>query len=186
MNRPRTWTLVALIVLAAASRLVPHPENVTPTAAIALFGAATFASRRVAVLVPLAALLLSDGLLHLTFLAGWQPRGGFYAGQWAVYACTLATVGLGLGLRRRRTVPTVAGATLASSVIFFVVTNFAYVYGADSIYPRTPDGLLLGYQMALPFFRNSLLGDLFYVAMLFGALALAEARFPALRRPGLA
>src|SRR4051812_17429625 len=114
MNCPRFWALTALVLLAAASRLAPHPVNVTPVSAIALFGAATFRGRVASALVPLATLLLSDGLLHLTYLVGWQPRVGFYPGQWVVYACVVATTLLGFLLRRRRTVATVALATLAS------------------------------------------------------------------------
>ena len=63
------------------------------------------------VVVPLGSLLLSDLLLHLTYLAGWQPYWGFYRGQWVIYACFLATILVGFLLRRRRTVSTVAMAT---------------------------------------------------------------------------
>jgi hypothetical protein len=183
MNRPRFWFLLALAVAAAASRVVPHPSNFSPMAAIALFGAATFHHRRSAILVPLGTLLLSDLLLHLSYLAGWQPHWGFYSGQWVVYACALVTVGIGFLLRRRRTVPTLALATLSSSLVFFLVTNFVWFYGSDSLYPRNLQGLIDCYAAALPFFRNSLAGDAFYATLLFGSLALAESRFRALRRP---
>src|SRR3954453_10922523 len=96
MNRPPFWFLVPLILLAAASRLVPHPPNVTPLAAVALFGGATFGRRWLAFLVPLAALLLSDLLLQVTYLAGWQSSWGFYRGQWVVYACFVLTASLGI------------------------------------------------------------------------------------------
>src|SRR4051812_24594789 len=126
MNRPRFWFLVTLILLAAASRLVPHPPNVTPLAAVALFGGATLERRWLAFLVPLAALLLSDMLLQVTYLAGWQPNWGFYQGQWVVYACSLLTASLGSLIRRRhRDVLTVLTATLAGSLTFFLATNFA-------------------------------------------------------------
>jgi hypothetical protein len=183
MNRIRFWCLTALIVTAAISRLLPHPPNVAPLAALALFGGATLPTRRSALLVPLAALLLSDLLLEVTYRAGWQGSWGIYPGQWAVYACFLITAALGRMIRQRRTVPAVVMATVASALIFFVVTNFA-VWAGGSLYPRTVGGLLLCYEMALPFFRNSLAGDLTYSAALFGAMALAEARFPILR-PGV-
>jgi Family of unknown function (DUF6580) len=182
MNLRRFWFLTALALFAAASRLVPHPPNFTPMAAVALFGAATFQSRWLAIVVPLGALLVSDLLLHLTYLAGWQSNWGFYRGQWVIYVCVLVTVGIGFLLRRRRTVPTIAAATLVSSIIFFLVTNLVLVHGSGSLYPATFRGLLLSYEMALPFFRNSLAGDVLYVTALFGGLALAEARFPSLRR----
>jgi hypothetical protein len=181
MNGSRFWFLGALTLFAVASRVLPHPYNFTPMAAVALFGAATFGRPRAAVLVPLGSLLLSDLLLHLTYLAGWQPNWGFYPGQWVVYACVLATIGFGFLIRRHRNVGTIAAASLASSVLFFLVTNFAYIYGSDSIYPRTLEGLVLGYQAAIPFFRGTLGGDVFYTFALFGSLALAEAKFPKLR-----
>src|SRR5512135_2393027 len=108
MNRPRFWFLTTLAFLATASRLVPHPPNFAPMAAVALFGAATFPSRWSGVVVPLVSLLLSDLLLHLTYLAGWQPHWGFYRGQWVIYACCLVTILVGFLLRRRKTVSMVA------------------------------------------------------------------------------
>jgi hypothetical protein len=181
MNRPRFWFLVTLILLAAASRLVPHPPNVTPLAAVALFGGATIERRWPAFLVPLAALLLSDLLLQGTYLAGWQPNWGFYQGQWVVYACFVLTASLGFLIRRRRNALTVLTATLAGSLIFFLATNFAS-WASGMMYPRTAPGLLLCYEMALPFFRYSLVGDIAYSAILFGGMALAEARIPVLRQ----
>jgi hypothetical protein len=181
MNRPRFFFLSALALFAAVSRLAPHPENVTPVAAVALFGAATFASRKSAFFVPLGALLLSDVALEVTHRAGLQPMRGFYPGQWVVYACILGTVGLGFLLRRHRNIPAIALATLGSALLFFALTNFVYFYGPDSLYPRTLPGLLECYERALPFFRNSLGGDFAYTTLLFGSLALAELFFPALR-----
>ena len=181
MNRPRFWFLFGLTAFAAASRLLPHPENFAPIAALALFGAATFEGGRSAVLVPLLALLLSDALMQVAYTAGWQHRPGFYEGQWVVYGCILATVGIGLLVRRKRNPATIAAATLAGSVVFFVVTNFVYFYGSTSIYPRTLGGLVECYTMAIPFFRNTLMGDVFYSAVLFGTFALAEATFPLFR-----
>ena len=181
MNRPRFWFLFGLTAFAAASRLLPHPENFAPIAAVALFGAATFEGRRSAVLVPLLALLFSDVLMQATYAAGWQHRPGFYEGQWVVYACVLATVGIGLLVRRRKNLGTIAAGTLASSVVFFLVTNFVFFYGSMSLYPRTFAGLVECYVLAVPFFQNSLIGDVFYSAVLFGTFALAEASFPLFR-----
>jgi len=182
MNPARYWFLTALIVLAAVSRIVPHPLNFAPFAAIALFGAATFPSRWSAVVVTYASLLLGDCLLQGTFLAGWQPYRGFYSGQWVIYACLIPSILLGLAIRGRRSFATVASATLAGSVFFFVVTNFAvWADGLGGLYPKTYQGLLLCYEAAIPFFRNTVAGDAFYATALFGGLALAEATFPALR-----
>jgi hypothetical protein len=181
MNRPRFWFLLTLILVAAASRLVPHPPNVTPLAAVALFGGATLERRWAAFLLPLAALLLSDLLLQVTYLAGWQPNWGFYQGQWVVYACFVLTASLGLLIRRRRNVRAIMLATVASSLVFFLMTNFA-VWAGGLMYPKNAAGLGLCYEMALPFLRNSLMGDIAYSLLMFGALAVAEARIPLLRQ----
>jgi hypothetical protein len=113
-------------------------------------------------------------------MAGWQPNWGFYHGQWVVYTCFVLTACLGFLIRRRRNVRAIALATVAGSTVFFLVTNFAF-WASGLMYPRTLSGLGLCYEMALPFFRNSLLGDLACSLTLFGALALAEAGFPVLR-----
>jgi hypothetical protein len=74
----------------------------------------------------------------------------------------------------------IAGAALASSIIFFVLTNFG-VWAFGSWYPKTWEGLVACYVAAIPFFHNTLLGDAFYVSVLFGGLAFAEKRWPVLR-----
>jgi hypothetical protein len=90
-----------------------------------------------------------------------------------------------LVLRRRRSLPAVAGCTLAGSVVFFLVTNFAWWAGYD-LYPHTWEGLLVCYAAALPFFGWTLLGDAFFATVLFGGFALAARHYPALRRDAVA
>ena len=170
MNTTRFITLAVLILAAAASRLIPHLPNFTPIGAMALLGGAAFSSKRAAFLVPLAALSLSDVVL------------GFYATAPVVYACFAFTVCLGFWVRGNRSVPRIAVAAIMSTVLFFVVTNFA-VWAAGTLYPRTGAGLAACYVAAIPFFRNMLAGNLIYSALLFGALALAESRFVRLREP---
>src|SRR5882672_9963896 len=109
MSRPR-FVILALIILAAASRLIPHPPNFASITAVALFGGAYLTDKRLALIVPLAALLLSDLVL------------GFYSHMEIVYGSFLLVVCLGFLLQRKRSVLRIAGAALASSVVFFVVT----------------------------------------------------------------
>jgi hypothetical protein len=184
--KARTAVLVGMVLLAALSRLVPHPPNFTPLGALALFAGAQFRSRWVAFLVPLAAMLLSDAALQvLTCLGwgdGWLAHGtGFYRGMWVVYAAIALVTAVGLLLRRRKSLPAVAGGVLAGSTLFFLVTNFAWWAGYD-LYPHTLAGLVESYTAALPFYRWTLLGDACYATVLFGGLALAERRYPVLRR----
>ncbi len=164
----RLLALVGVILVAAASRLIPHPPNVTPIAAMALFGGAQFADRRLAFLVPLSAMFLSDLVIGLHRLLP------------VVYACFALIVGLGFWVRPRKSFGRIAGATLAGSVLFFAVTNFG-VWAMGSLYPKTLDGLVAAYIAAIPFFRNTLLGDALFAAVLFGGFTLLEVTVAAVR-----
>ena len=149
---------VLLIALGAAARLFPHPANVAPIAAIALFGG-MYLPKRYAVIAPLIALVASDFII------------GFYS--WpillTVYGSFVLTALIGLWIRRRRTFTRVLGGAVFGSILFFLTTNAA-VWAFGAMYPHTIGGLLESYTMAIPFFRNSLLGDLFYVGILVGSM----------------
>ena len=172
MLKPRFLVLVSMILVAAASRLIPHPPNMTSLTAAALFGGAYFSDRRLAFLVPLSALFLSDLVL------------GFYRHMEVVYLSFALIVIIGLWLQKHRTALPIAGAALASSVLFFVLTNFG-VWAFDALYPKTLTGLVACYVAAIPFFQNTLLGDLLYTAVLFGGFALLEKWLPILRDPAV-
>ena len=149
-----------LIVLAAASRLLPHPPNFAPVAAIGLFAGA-HVDKRLGWLVPLAAILLSD------LVIGFYHPVSMLFNYLAFATCLL----LGSGwLSRSRSLGRIAGAVLASSVAFFIVSNFGM--WASGYYPRTWAGLVQCYTAALPFFRNTLASDAIYSTALFGGHAL--------------
>lgn len=173
MYRIRFSVITGMILAGAASRLIPHPPNFAPIGAMALFGGACFTRKRWAVVVPLAAMFFSDLVLGLHRLIP------------VVYGSFALIVCLGYWLRTRRKLGPIAVATLGSSVLFFVLTNFG-VWALGSWYPKTWAGLVACYVAAVPFFRNTLLGDAVYAALLFGGLALAEKGFPALREPAVA
>jgi hypothetical protein len=184
----RTAILIGMVFLVALARLVPHPPNFAPIGAMALFGAAHFRRTWLAFLAPLAAMLLSDAALQVTtglgLHGGWLAHStGFHRGMWVVYGTIALVTAVGLLLRKRKSVWAVTGCVLASSVLFFVITNFA-VWAAGELYPRTAEGLLQCYVAAVPFFHWTLLGDAFFAAVLFGGFALAERRHQALRLAG--
>jgi hypothetical protein len=162
--------LLALFVifLAGALRFAPHPQNLTPIGAIALFSGAIIRDRRIAFVFPLLAFFARDLFI------------GYHKLTLLVCASFLINVALGLLLRDRRTVGRVSLATLAGSIQFFLVTNFG-VWLLLGTYPRTYSGLVSCYVAGLPLFRNTLAGDAFYSVLLFGGYALAERMFPALR-----
>lgn len=175
MHTPRFRIVVGMILTAAISRLIPHPPNFTPIAAIALFGGAYFSDKKAAFVVPLVAMYVSD--LALGFLV--YDFGWFHATMPFVYASFALIVSLGFRLREQRSVDRIIVAAFASSVLFFLITNFG-VWVAGSLYPRTIEGLVTCYVAAIPFFQNTLLSNALYTALLFGGFSLAERRFPAL------
>lgn len=152
------WILpVILIILGAGARLVPHPANVAPIAAIALFGA-MYLPRRMALVLPLIALFISD------LMIGWYELPMMLS----VYGSFLIIGLIGLAVRKRKNVVTIVGGTLLGSVLFYIITNgVGWMFG--SLYPHTAAGLIESYTMAIPFFRNTLLGDLFFVGLLVGS-----------------
>ena len=149
-----------LIPLGAIARLLPHLPNFTPIGGMALFGAA-HGSRRSALIAPLAALALSD-----IFIGG-------HATMPYVYASFVIIALMGMFVFRNGvSMPRVVGASMASSLILFAVSNFG-VWAAGTLYPPTWQGLMSCYLMALPYLRNTMLGDLFYAGVFFGGYALA-------------
>ncbi|MBI4428717.1 MAG: hypothetical protein HY562_06325, partial [Ignavibacteriales bacterium] len=155
-----------LILAAALSRLIPHPPNFAPIAAMALAGG-VYLDKRFAIIVPLAALLLSDAII------------GFHSLMVFVYGSFLAISFIGLWLKSHKKPLPVFGAALASSCLFFVVSNFGVWLLADgSIYPRSIAGILECYIAAVPFFQNTVLGDVLYTGVMFGILELVNKLVP--------
>jgi hypothetical protein len=173
---PRFLTIAGIIIAAAAMRLIPHWPNFTPIAAMALFGGVYMSKRYLAFILPLAAMLISDLFL------------GFHTTMIAVYVAFSITVGLGILISRNPRFFNVAGAAFGSTILFFLITNFASWIGSP-MYPQTFAGLMQSYAAGLmflndgngiSFFINSLLGDFFYTLVFFGVFYLARLKFPVL------
>ena len=171
-NHARLAAILTAILVAAALRLLPHPPNFSPIGAMALFGGACLGKRALAFAAPLGALLLSDVIL------------GFHSGMPYVYGSVALIVLIGWAVAKRKTPLTIVGAAVASSVSFFLFTNFG-TWATGELYPATLAGLAACYVAAIPFFQNTLAGDLLFSALLFGGFALLEQRIPALRPPQL-
>lgn len=164
---PKNIILTVIVILAILSRLVEHPMNFTPVFALALFSAVYFSDKKAALLIPFSVMFVSDLFIGVSTL------------NIAVYFTFLISYLVGfLYLSKRINVLNIIISSLSVSIIFFIASNF-YVWAFDpfKLYPPTIDGLVQCYTMALPFFRNSLLGDLFYSGVLFGSFALAEKYF---------
>jgi uncharacterized protein DUF6580 len=170
---PRSGVLAAMIVFAVAMRLVifyvPNalPYNFTPVEAIALFGGAYFTDRRLAFIVPIAAMFLADLIIGLHSLIP------------VVYGCILLTALLGMNLRGHVRPLPVAGYAFASAVMFFVITNF-FVWLTGDMYPHDGAGLIACYVAGIPFFKGTLAGTLLWSAVLFGGFELMKRRWTSL------
>lgn len=171
--------LVALMVfLAAITRILPHQPNFTAVGAMALFGAAHFKQRWMAVVIPFAALYLSDLFLNNVIYA--QYFDGFTM-QIApfVYLAFALVLGIGFFLRSKVSTKNVAVAALASAVVFFLVTNAA-AWWTDPMYTKDLSGLMTSYIAGIPFFSGTLAGNVVYSAVLFGTYAWMQKRYPQL------
>ena len=170
-NTSRLLAILTAIAAAAALRLVPHPPNFAPIGAMALFSGAQLGKRPLAFAAPLGAMVLSDAVI------------GFHSGLPFVYASVAGVVLLGWLALSRVSVLRLAGVAVASSVLFFVVTNFG-TWLLSGMYPMTAAGLAACYVAAIPFFQNTVAGDLFYAGVLFGGFGLLERAAPMLRVEG--
>jgi hypothetical protein len=162
----RYFVAFSLILMAALSRLLPHTPNVVPITALALFSG-VYLQKKYAVLVPMAAMLVSDWFLGFSWGTPW------------VYASFIAIGLIGLWLRKHRGIAQTAGASLIGSVLFYAVTNLG-VWVSSGMYPHSMAGLAECYVAAIPFFRNTVLGDLAYVGAMFTLFSLAKRLIPAM------
>ena len=169
MNKitPKFWFLSLMVFAAAFVRLLPHPPNFAPITAMALFGGAYFTKKSFAFIVPLAAMILTDAII------------GFYNFIWIVYLSFALIVLLGILMLKKISVKNIILASVSASVLFFAVTNFG-VWALGTLYPKSLTGLMESYIAAIPFFQNSLIGDLFFAGIMFGVYELVKSKVPAL------
>ncbi len=153
------------VVLAVVVRFLPHPLNFTPVGASLLFFGARRPLRQM--WIPVALLAAADVVLTRRY--GYS-FGADYLITWAWYA---GAVALGSLLRTKVNLPRLVGASLALSVSFFVLSNLA-VWASGAMYPLTGPGLVTCYVAALPFFRNTLAGDLVFTGVAFGLPVLSH------------
>lgn len=186
LNLTNRWILLSLIiVLVAFFRLLPYLFganflfNFSPIGAMALFGAAYFSRRQMAFAVPLAALWVSNLIIDNVFLSQYYEGFSLFS-NWQVYLAFGLIVLLGMALFKKVTPLRALAGSLSASVIFFIVSNF-FVWMQGTMYPMTAEGLMACYVAAIPFFWNTLAGDLFFVAVMFGAFEAIQYRYPALR-----
>lgn len=170
--------LALMILLAAFSRLLPHPPNFTPIGGMALFGAAYFSKKYWAFLIPALAIWISSLVLDNIFYAQYYEGFVWFSNPF-VYIAFAAIVILGVTTLKNVKPLNLLGASLGASTIFFLISNFGS-WLSFNMYPKTLEGLMMSYTAGIPFFMNTLAGDLFYTTVLFGSFALLQNRYPSL------
>lgn len=168
----RTKLIFVLLILAALSRLLPHPDNFSPMGALALFGGCYIMNKRLAFIIPLSVMLFSDVMMQVFYGNGFHPFM-----LWVYGSIAIITM-LGFFLRGREQRQTIMVGSLVGSIIFFLITNFGQ--WASGYYGYESGSLVKCYVAAIPFFKGTIMGDLFYNLLLFGSYALIGWRFPAL------
>ena len=178
----RFSVIATFILLAAATRLVPHAWNFAPMGAMALFGAAHLEQKRYAFILPLLAVWLSDLFLNNVVYSQYYPTFTWF-GEGVLYLygayALIALTGTQL-FKKAVNLPLVLGGALSASAIFFVVSNLGCWVGS-SMYSQDMLGLVACYAAGLPFVGGTIAGDLLFSGLLFGGFALAQSRFPTLR-----
>ncbi|MFC0184566.1 hypothetical protein SAMN04515674_10762 [Pseudarcicella hirudinis] len=180
---PRFSLLVLMIGLAALSRflfLTPSMANFSPVGAMALFGGAYFVDKRWSYLVPIIALWLSNLVLNNVVYKAYYPTFSFGFEKW-VFISFIALVSVGILMLKKVSLTNLLFANLAGTLVFFIVSNFGVWAGEKQLYPKTFEGLVTCYTMALPFLKNSLISNLLFSGVMFGAFELAKTKISSLQ-----
>jgi hypothetical protein len=178
---PRFGIIVLMIVAAAATRFMPHPPNFTPIGGMALFGAAHFAKKYWAYLIPFITLWVSDLVMNNVVYAEYQTGFTWFTtfGMFNFLAFGLIVL-MGSGVLKKINLKSVVGASLAGSMIFFLVSNFGVWLTSPVAYVSGFSGLVATMSAGVPFFWSTLAGDLVYVGILFGGFELVKNMYPTL------
>jgi hypothetical protein len=176
----RFGVITTMIILAALSRLIPHPHNFSPIGAMALFGAAYYSKRFWAFAIPIVSMWISDlALNNIVYGAYFDHFVWFYSGSLFTYGAFALVTLLGMFALKKVRIHNLVLSALGASSIFFIVSNFG-VWFSGLMYPKDLGGLATCYVAGLPFFQNTLFSDLFYSAVLFGAFEFSLRKVPKL------
>ncbi len=162
--KPRFFVITGMVLIAAFVRFIPHPPNFAPIAALALFSGRYFTNKVAAFAVPVFAMLFTDAVIGFHYLIP------------AVYISFVLIVGIGFLLRKKNKLSWLIGGSVAASTLFFIITNF-YEWAFGILYPSTLNGLVTCYVAAIPFFFSTLIGDLFYVGVMFMSFEFLTQKF---------
>jgi len=152
---------IIFTIIGVLSRLLPHLPNMTAVGATSLFMGAKYGVKK-SMIVLFTTMLIADSVK------------GLHSVMWATYGSLFLTILIGKFIASKQNTRWIIGGAFLSSVLFFIITNFAVWLAPNFMYEKTISGLLACYTMAIPFFRNSIVGDMVYTALFFGGFELVR------------
>jgi hypothetical protein len=161
--------ILCAIAVAALMRLIPHYPNVTPLVGMGLLGTAYIERKWLAFVAPILALFLSDLVLNNIIYASYYDGFQWITSAW-IYLALAAVMGVGFISLRQISPTRIIQTSLIASIVFFLITNI-WSWQWDPMYAKDLSGLGMAYIAGLPFLGYSIMGDLFYCALLFGGMA---------------
>ena len=178
----QTGILSIIILLAAFTRIMPHPPNFSPMAAIGLFGAAHFAKKWQAFFIPLLGIWLSDLVINnFIYISSDKNIVWFYNGFYWQYISYIIIIFIGLFIFNKGvSLSKTFGGIVASSGIFFLVSNFG-VWAGSGMYPKNIAGLISCYIAGIPFMNNTIISDFLFTTVLFGSYYLLQSEYSSLK-----
>ena len=178
----QTGVLSIIILLAAFTRIMPHPPNFSPMAAIGLFGAAHFAKKWQAFFIPLIGIWVSDLVINnYVYSSSSSNFVWFYIGFYWQYISYILIIFTGLFIFNRGiSLTKTAGGMISSSGIFFLVSNFG-VWAGGTMYPKNFSGLITCYAAGVPFIHNTIISDVLFTTVLFGTYYLLQVEYSSLK-----
>ena len=178
----QTGVLSIIILLAAFTRIMPHPPNFSPMAAIGLFGAAHFAKKWQAFFIPLIGIWVSDLVINnYVYSSSSSNFVWFYSGFYWQYISYILIIFTGLFIFNRGiSLTKMFGGMISSSGIFFLVSNFG-VWAGGTMYPKNFGGLITCYAAGVPFIHNTIISDVLFTTVLFGTYYLLQVEYSSLK-----
>tara|TARA_B100000470_G_scaffold197428_1_gene167440 strand:+ start:16 stop:591 length:576 start_codon:yes stop_codon:yes gene_type:complete len=178
----QTGVLSIIILLAAFTRIMPHPPNFSPIAAIGLFGAAHFAKKWQAFFIPLIGIWISDLVINnYVYSSSSSNIVWFYSGFYWQYISYILIIFAGLFIFNRGiSLTKTVGGMISSSGIFFLVSNFG-VWAGGTMYPKNFGGLITCYAAGIPFIHNTIISDVLFTTVLFGTYYLLQVEYSSLK-----
>ena len=161
--------ITAIVVFGIIARLLPHFPNFAPMGAIALFAVAFYKRKSLALIIPVTAWWLSDLFLNNTRYATSEEFSWFTMDQFFSIIALIIIVVLGGFLLKKLSVSKIILGSTGASLVFFIISNFG-VWMNGMLYPKTLQGLIECYAMAIPFYHATFLSDMIYTSMFFGAM----------------